>query len=181
MLITSGVVTVNVSMDNVEREIELFVVSDSTMRNSVVLGRDALKKLNLGLRALPPSEAAVMREIFNIDVSEDVRVSSLEINPDIDFKTQKALRKLFFTDYQSPERPENPKVQAQLCLRLTNQEPIYFSPRRMSFNEKEHLQKILDSLVARNVIRVSDSPYASPIVMVRKKTVNTDFVSIIGF
>ena len=39
----------------------------------------------------------------------------------------------------------------------------------MSLVEKEQLGKILDKLLSRGIIRESESPYASPIVLVRKK------------
>ena len=39
----------------------------------------------------------------------------------------------------------------------------------MSFEEKEELGKILNDLLARKVIRESDSPYASPIVLSKRK------------
>ncbi|XP_043478302.1 uncharacterized protein LOC122508807, partial [Leptopilina heterotoma] len=164
-----GVTVACVTMNDVSHEIELLVVPNITMNSSVVLGRNALTKFNLGLRALPALEAGAIREIFNINVSEPNDTIALEINPNIDKKTQILLKKLFLTDYKNPERPESPNVKTQLCLRLTSDQVIYFGPRRMSFNEKEHLQKILDSLIAHKIIRVSDSIYAAPIVMVRKK------------
>ena len=56
-----------------------------------------------------------------------------------------------------------------MSLRLTNGRPIYFGPRRLSLIEKEQLGKILDKLLSRGIIRESESPYASPIVLARKK------------
>jgi len=56
-------------------------------------------------------------------------------------------------------------MRASLISRLK----LYFSPRRLAFTEKEQLQKILDELLAKEVIRPSSSEYASPIVLVKKK------------
>ncbi|XP_055918634.1 uncharacterized protein LOC129950737 [Eupeodes corollae] len=44
------------------------------------------------------------------------------------------------------------------------------SPRRLPFAHKIELNKILDDLLSRNVIRESNSPFASPIVLAKKKT-----------
>ena len=53
-------------------------------------------------------------------------------------------------------------------MRLTNNNPVYCGPGRLSYDEKEKLQKILDSLLTRGIIRESDSPYASSIILIRK-------------
>lgn len=133
------------------------------------MGRDVLGKFNLGLKALSPEEAIITQEIFNIVLEPDNVTNPLQINPEIDQKIQDSLKKLFISDYVEPERPESPKIKMQLNLRLTNDHIIYFGPRKLSFAEKTQLQIILDSLKLRKIIRDSDSPYASPIVLVRKK------------
>ena len=56
---------------------------------------------------------------------------------------------------------------------LKHNQPISFRPRRISFSDKEKLQEILNELLSRNIIRPSSSPYASPIVLTRKKTGET--------
>lgn len=169
-LVKLGIVKINVTLDTVKRELDMFVVPNDTMCSQVVLGRDALKKFNLGLKALSPLEAEAIEQILNIDVCVEDHVNSLKINSEIDLKTQNTLRKLFFDEYENIECPECPKINMKLNLQLTNDRPIYFGPRRLSFIEKEQLQKILDDLISRNIIRASDSPYASPIVMVKKKS-----------
>lgn len=42
-------------------------------------------------------------------------------------------------------------------------------PRRLSYYEKNELRKITDELLANNIIRPSESPYASAVVLVKKK------------
>ena len=53
---------------------------------------------------------------------------------------------------------------------MKHEQPIYFRPRRLSFSDKEKLQVILDDLLTRNIIRPNNCPYASLIVLTRKKT-----------
>lgn len=180
-LVKLGIVKINVILDNVEREVELYVVPNETMCSQVVLGRDALKKFNLGLKALSPLEAEAVENIFNIDICVNDHINCLNINPEIDLKIQSSLRNLFSEEYEYKERPESPNIKTQLHLQLTNNQPIFIGPRRLSFKEKEELQKILDYLISRKIIRISNSPYASPIVMVMKKMMNIGFVSITVF
>ena len=54
---------------------------------------------------------------------------------------------------------------------LTNQNSIFNCvPRRLPYAHKIELQNILEDLLKQNVIRESDSPYASLIVLTRKKS-----------
>ena len=118
---------------------------------------------------MPEKEADAIREIFAVDISEENVENLLQINPEIVVKFHSILKDLFISEYYNKERPELPRIRNELSLRLTNDNPIYFKPRRLSYDEKEKLQKILDSLFTRGIIRESDSPHASPIVLVRKK------------
>jgi len=53
-------------------------------------------------------------------------------------------------------------------IALKHDQPISSRSRRLSFADKESLQKILDELSEKKIIHPSNSPYASPIVLVRK-------------
>lgn len=56
------------------------------------------------------------------------------------------------------------------CLiRLQSDNPMYCSPRRLSYRDKEDVQTIISDLLSKDD-RPSNSPYASPIVLVKKKS-----------
>lgn len=57
----------------------------------------------------------------------------------------------------------------KMSIVLKHEQPIYSRPRRLSFADREALRDILDGLLSEGTIRPRDSPYASPIVLVRKK------------
>lgn len=71
------------------------------------------------------------------------------------------------------ERPTEPRVNAELELRLNNVQAFHCTPRRLSYVQKDQLRKILDDLLEKEIIRVSNSEYTSPVVMVQKKLVST--------
>lgn len=60
-----------------------------------------------------------------------------------------------------------------MIIRLTTDVPFHCSPRRLSYMEKAEVQKNIDSLLREGVIQPSDSPYASAIVLVKKKNGQT--------
>lgn len=77
---------------------------------------------------------------------------------------------LILSHYLNAKRPEEIHNSQNMQIRLTSDVPFYCSPRRLSYYEKEEVTKILDELLNKDIIRPSDSPYASPIVLVKKKT-----------
>lgn len=60
-----------------------------------------------------------------------------------------------------------------MSIKLTSDQPIVFRPRRLAFADKEKLRTILEDLCARAIIKPSDSPYASSIILVYKKNGET--------
>ena len=57
-----------------------------------------------------------------------------------------------------------------MIIKLKHEQPITFRPRRLGFNEKEQLRIVIDDLIKNGSVRPSISPYASPIVLTRRKT-----------
>jgi hypothetical protein len=53
-------------------------------------------------------------------------------------------------------------------IRLISDTPFHCPPRRLSMHEKNVVQQLVDELLKDGVIQSSDSPYASPIVLVKK-------------
>nr|CAI5818798.1 unnamed protein product [Callosobruchus analis] len=52
-------------------------------------------------------------------------------------------------------------------------EPVIYNPYRMSAHEKEVLDGLLKELLSNGIIRESESSYASPILLVKRKRVTT--------
>lgn len=167
-----GKVQLQVSMNEMPKEkLEFFIVENNTMGSAVVLGRDALRKLGLNFdgRAINYVDESV--EILNIDISGEKSdmADELQINSEIPCKIQDKLRDIFRKEYVLPERPESPEVEAEIKFVVKENQPFHFLPRRLAFAEKNEVRKKLDELLEKNVIRPSESEYASPIVLTKKK------------
>lgn len=169
-----GIVPIKLTIDGVTQEnIGLYIVSNDTMHSVAVIGRDILKLF--GIKLTGPSETLVVdtavNEIMNIDSDHGQRESDhLQINPKLSYDICRKVRMIFENDYVNTERPSVPKVQTALTLTLKDSSPFHYTPRRLSFTEKEKLRDILDNLLQKGIIRPSSSDYASPIVLVKKKT-----------
>lgn len=70
--------------------------------------------------------------------------------------------------YLNTSRPDQPLEHYEMKIVLKHEQPFAFRPRRLSYDEKIKLQKILDGLLSKNIIREGQSPYCSSIVFVKK-------------
>lgn len=172
-LIVLGSIKVSVKMNDImKNDITLLVVPDNTMMSNVVLGRDILKIFNLTFcNQVKEKECDTINAIFNIDmqIQEQNIMDSLNINEQILLPDKIVLKEIFNKYYVLPERPDVPEVKAELKLFVKDTKPIFYQPRQLSFTEKESLQVILKDWEQKGIIRHSDSEYASPIVLVKKK------------
>jgi len=121
------------------------------MTSSIILGRDILKKFGLSLRKI---ESQAIDEVLNIEIndSRDTISDFLIINAEMSHEMQASLRELIKSEYIESVRPNNPKIDMELKLYLTDEKPFHFNPRRMSAFEKEQLRQILDDLLKRKII-----------------------------
>lgn len=57
----------------------------------------------------------------------------------------------------------------QMKIKLTNDQPIYRQPYRLSHNEQEIVRSKVSELLDAGIIRESESCFASPVILVKKK------------
>lgn len=58
----------------------------------------------------------------------------------------------------------------EMSIVLQDDEPVVYRPYRLSIREKEVVRDMVSELLKNGIIQPSTSPYASPVVLVRKKT-----------
>lgn len=58
---------------------------------------------------------------------------------------------------------------AEMYIRLKDDAPVNYRPYRLSFSERQKVKDILEDLLHNDIIRESNSEYASPIIVVPKK------------
>lgn len=72
--------------------------------------------------------------------------------------------------YLNTPRPISIPSAPKMNIRLTSDVPIAMHPMKLSFHDKERVKKIVEELLSQGIIRQSSSEYASPIVLVTKKS-----------
>ncbi|KAL4132872.1 hypothetical protein QTP88_009951 [Uroleucon formosanum] len=113
-------------------------------------------------------------EILCIDFNSDmnVRTDTVNINPNLDCDVNDKFIKIYNDEYLArinvePNSDDNCNFEMKIVLK--HEQPISFRPRRLSYSEQGSLRNIINELLSENIIRPSNSPYSSPIVLVKKK------------
>ena len=94
----------------------------------------------------------------------------IQINPTIGQDQTDKIRESYESCYLKIFQAEKCGPDFEMNIVFKHDQPISSRPRRLSFADKEALQKTLDELLRKKVICPSNSPYASPIVLIKKKT-----------
>jgi len=111
-------------------------------------------------------------ELMGIE-TDDCKNSLTINNENLSQSVKDKILDIFHTFYVNCDRPENAETKCEMKLVLNNEKPFNCPPRRLSYREKEIVQKILDEQLEKKIIRPSNSQYVSPIVLVEKKTGDT--------
>lgn len=111
-----------------------------------------------------------IKQILQIDYADNPTVSEdVNVNPELPHLST-IVRKLRAETSENVLRDGEETSAIEMSIELKTGQPVSFRPRRLSFTAKEKLKTLLDTLLEEKIIRPSNSLYASPIVLVRKKT-----------
>lgn len=107
-------------------------------------------------------------DICAIDVTESEPL--IDISNNLGKQDTDILRAVVINNYLSPTDVHIEPYDYEMSIRLTNDVPFHSMPRRLSYYERTEVQKIVRELLEKRIIRPSSSPYASAIVLVKKKS-----------
>lgn len=177
-VISSSKCKLEIAIEQAVAEVMAIILDDEYLRHELIVGRDYLSNENviisktkdrISLRNLPPFH------VGNIDVDEyqasDLQIKSINFGDDLD-ENQKVAAFQLLQEYRDcisfSMRDLGQTSTVEMHIKCTTDEPVVYKPYRMAAYEREVLSKII--LLASNIIRESDSRYASPILLVKTKT-----------
>lgn len=138
-----------------------------TIRKDIVIARAELAK----------PDAAAENEIpvvCRIEGQENDRLPKHQINvdPSVSEDIKRSLFELLdlYRDCFALNISELGATQAaEIQIELTSDSVVTYRPYRLSYSERENVSKIIDELKENKIVRDSNSPFSSPILLVRKK------------
>lgn len=163
----------NIERNGTAFEVCFYIVDSSSIVPDAILGRDLFTHKGLEIRTNHYGTEVYLTEDTN---ASSKLINNINISPEI-IKTPLIgdqllnLMKLL-SKYSSNITTGNAVTAintAELSIRLKEEKIINFHPYRMALCEREKVKSIISDLLNNNIIRESDSPYASPILLVHKK------------
>lgn len=118
---------------------------------------------------LPPVDSyedeicAMMAIEFNTNTNE------LDINPQLGREKVEQIKQIVTDAYLCPEKLPEP-YEFEMHIRLENPIPFHNPPRRLAHEERVALKGMIDDMLDKNIIKPSESPFASTVTMVTKKS-----------
>ncbi|XP_062714133.1 uncharacterized protein LOC134290919 [Aedes albopictus] len=190
-----GYFDTEIVVNNFIYNLQFKIVPDSTMRPMCILGSDFVTSNNLIVEYdgrsiqfasknrltaaqtlnLASATDGPLFEINNIEVSTDTflktDVDILDIGDSgTSLSDTNRIKSLFIEMYGNSDlRPDQPDIEHTMRIDLTDNRPFNFCPRRLSHSQKIEVESQIDKLLKEGIITESNSPYASRIVLVKKK------------
>ncbi|XP_024892049.1 uncharacterized protein K02A2.6-like, partial [Temnothorax curvispinosus] len=178
---TLGRFTADVSIDGILFTLDINIVPDDYTGHDLIIGGELsdlteirIRKRQAVIRKLNDDESKTTTEDANWaevlcigvqDNEEKEAKAQVTLNHVENSNIRECVRKLV-EDYQ-PRKIKDSGVKMRLILK--DEIPVHQNPRRLSAEQRNAVRKIIDEWIEKGIIRPSNSEYASPIVLVKKK------------
>lgn len=164
----SSLVTVNLKIDSViVQNVELYVLKELS-GCEILIGRNVTERTDIMYSRIG--------KILKFDyAAEYVQFCEVVADPDfvIDTDSQHAKLLTLFKNYKecvASSIKELGKVNNhEMEINLSDTKPVYFRPYRASNSDRKIIRDMVNELLEHGIIRESNSPYASPALLVSKK------------
>lgn len=118
----------------------------------------------------PIDECDLLRIIASIDtIPISNSKSKFDINPELELHSVNQIKQCILSSYVNIDQSSVKPLDYEMHIMLEKEAPFFYRPRRLSYAEKLAVREIIDDLLKQEIIRPSKSPFASPIVLVKKK------------
>lgn len=102
-----------------------------------------------------------------------IDTNDININPELSLKETETVKKLI-TKYRKTFAQNLSELGcttiSEMEIKLSNSTPVVYRPYRLSYKERQLVHEMVKELLQNDIIEESSSSYASPIILVSKKT-----------
>lgn len=156
-----------VEVQNTNLEITFHIIDDEYLSIDMIIGRDILKDPSLEI-VVDTTGSSLKRKVLNLTMYDKINlpiVSQLTSNDTEQLHT--ILRK--YSKNIVKGFPVEKVITGSLQIRLKEDTVISYHPYRLSVSERKVVSDIILDLKTHGIVRDSCSPFASPMILVRKK------------
>lgn len=166
-------ITVIVQFDSMCLELDVHVVRDCDIRYDLLIGRNAVEYPDIEILT-DSSGCRLVRK--SVEIKTEVNFISLMSELDIlrtkiehlSLELQNKIKSIF-NKYPSVLDETGTVKTGELNLNLKKNEVVNYRPYRLAPIEKEKVDTMIQELLQKRIIRESDSSFASPVLLVKKK------------
>lgn len=167
---TLGEFEATLTIDEEEYTTKFHVVSGRLLKQAILLGSDFLKQAELHVRDGKVQFQKIqpdMPEVFKIDIASEI--NDIDLTHIKEQKHKEEIRQIVST--YRPNKKKEVGITTKIILK--DEKPVTSAPRRLSIQDKQTVNKFMEEWLQDGIIQPSNSEYASPIVLVKKKDGNT--------
>ncbi|XP_028169740.1 uncharacterized protein LOC114359509 [Ostrinia furnacalis] len=170
-IIAHEYVTLTVEFSNIALDIDFVVVPASCMNTPIIIGTDVLNRDGVTFvrtkdqQYLTHSSNTILN-VNSVNIKEPNKVNTPLQGEELD-----SLMTVIndFSSFLITGTATTTVKTGKMKINLTSEVPVAYHPYRLSYQEKLKVRDIVKDLLDKNIIRESDSEYASPIILVKKK------------
>ncbi|CAG9123135.1 unnamed protein product [Plutella xylostella] len=166
----NSLVTLVIEFKEISIEVDLLVVPSSCMTAPIIIGTDVLNREGVVyIRTKERQYLTRSSGVANVaSVSTDTQQ---QINTPLkDYERDLLLAVINdFSAFLITGTATSTVKTGEMHINLTDDTPIAYHPYRLSYDEKLRVREIIRDLLDKGIIRESQSPYSSPILLVKKK------------
>ena len=163
-------------------DIEFYVAADKDFHYDCIIGRNAVKQSNVAIVldsvstklvkiSNPPTPQSIIGSLqMQLDSRLDINSLTIAL-AHLDTSLQNSVINIFqkYPHILPTENNISTVTTGQLKIRLKTNKIINYRPYRLAPIEREKVKQIIDDLLKKGIIQESESEYASPILLVKKK------------
>lgn len=166
---TSYITTV-IEFPEVSLEVDLCVVPSNCINAPILIGTDVLNRKGITyIRANNEQRLTRTSSPLKVQLVSTVKVEHVK-TPLIGGEKERLLETIREFSYTFITGTATSTVKTgSMEIKLTSTTPISHRPYKLSVDEKSRVRDIVSDLLSKGIIRESQSDYASPIILVKKK------------
>lgn len=167
----SSYVTLPVEFSEITLEIDLLVVPSESMNAPIIIGTDVLNRDGVTFVRTKNQQLLTRDQSVNNVSTVVLDKQSLPVNTSLVGDDREKLLRVVsgFSDSMISGTAASTVTTGSMQIRVNSEVPVCYRPYKMSFDEKQKVRAIIHDLKSKGIIRDSESEYASPVLLVKKK------------
>ncbi|KAK7865588.1 hypothetical protein R5R35_010119 [Gryllus longicercus] len=175
-----GRVKLDIEIDNQVYSTPFYVVPKDSMKYNFILGQEWIKDMEItisqgkiSVRQVPArceqgqdNDGLLLNATYT-EFHEDLKVLQCIAVDEIDVPAPYEVKVRQLLEDYSPQKQVKTNIETK--IKLKDDDPVCLQPRRLAPKEKKILSDQIKEWLEKDIIRPSDSEYASPVVIVPKK------------